>query len=278
MRRRRSSKPPVPALFSASRMADEKENDPTRRFTGRAEDYARYRPTYPAAAIDAILAGLGPPRSLVAVDVGTGTGISARLLADRGSTVIAVEPNPAMLREAAPHERVLFVEGSAEAIPLRTGWANLVLAAQAYHWFRADEAVREMARVLRPGGRLALVWNRRSTRDALGAGYRDALLSLGVDPALEAMNADILAVGRSGLFGPLEVARFEHEQALALPDFIGRGRSASYVPKSGREAERFVALLRDLHARHARADGAVRFAYETEVMLATRLGAAITSR
>ena len=164
------------------------------------------------------------------------------------------------------------MEGSAEAIPVATASADLVLAAQAYHWFRADDAVREMARVLTPGGRLALMWNRRSTRDALGAGYRDALLSLGVDPALEAMKADVLAVGRSGLFGPLEVARFEHEQALALPDFIGRARSASYVPKSGPEAERFVGLLRDLHARHARADGTVRFVYETEVMLATRLG------
>ncbi len=80
-------------------MAEPHDIDPTGRFSNRADDYARHRPTYPAAAIDALLAGLGPASGLVAVDVGAGTGISARLLAERGVSVIAVEPNRAM-REA----------------------------------------------------------------------------------------------------------------------------------------------------------------------------------
>jgi SAM-dependent methyltransferase len=251
-------------------MSETNEIDPTRRFSNRAEDYARYRPTYPAAAISALLDGLGPPASLVAVDVGAGTGISARLLADRGVRVVAVEPNLAMRQAAVPHPGVTFVEGSAEAIPVEAGSADLVLAAQAFHWFRADEAVRDMARVLPPGGRLALLWNRRSTVDPLTAGYRDAMYAIGVKPALEGMDADIDAIDRSGLFGPRTVQRFGHEQLFDLEGFVGRARSASYVPTSGPEADRLVALLHALHARHARADGTIRLVYETEVTIATR--------
>lgn len=80
--------------------------DPTRRFSDRADAYARFRPSYPASAIDAILAGLAPPATLEAADVGAGTGIASRLLGDRGVRVAAVEPNAAMRAAAAPHPRV----------------------------------------------------------------------------------------------------------------------------------------------------------------------------
>ncbi|MBC7773083.1 MAG: SAM-dependent methyltransferase, partial [Pyrinomonadaceae bacterium] len=70
--------------------------NPTGRFSDRAEDYKKYRPSYPPDAIDAILDGLGPPASLLAADIGAGTGISSTLLAERGVRVFAVEPNPAM--------------------------------------------------------------------------------------------------------------------------------------------------------------------------------------
>ena len=79
------------------------ELNPTSRFSDRADDYVKYRPGYPPAAIDAILNGLGPPASLVAADVGAGTGISARALADRGVRVLAVEPNAVMANAAVPH-------------------------------------------------------------------------------------------------------------------------------------------------------------------------------
>src|SRR5262245_49009958 len=92
--------------------------DPTGRFTQRADDYAVYRPTYPAAAIDAILDGLGAPARLVAADVGAGTGIASRLLAERGVRVLAVEPNAAMRAVAAAHPRVEAHVGTAEATGL----------------------------------------------------------------------------------------------------------------------------------------------------------------
>ena len=82
--------------------------DPTGRFRDRAADYAAARPSYPAAALDALLEGLGAPAALVVADVGAGTGIAARLVAERGARVLAVEPNAAMRAAAEPHPRVLM--------------------------------------------------------------------------------------------------------------------------------------------------------------------------
>jgi SAM-dependent methyltransferase len=251
-------------------MADSDAREPTGRFTNRAEDYVRYRPSYPAAAVDAVLEGLGPPATLVAADIGAGTGISARLLADRGVEVIAVEPNRAMREAAAPHAAVTFRDGSAEAIPLADGAVDLVVAAQAYHWFRADEAVREMARALKSGGRLALLWNRRAAVGALMQGYERALLEAADDPAVVGMHADLEAVDRSRLFRSRRILRFEQRQAVDRDGLLGRALSASYVPKHGPRLVRLVERLTALYDQYA-AGGSVDLVYETEVTLAERL-------
>lgn len=252
-------------------MTDPTAHDPTGRFSNRADDYARYRPTYPREAIDALLDGLGAPATLLAVDVGAGTGISSRLLAERGLRVVAVEPNREMRDAAAPDPRVSFLDGSAEHLPVADGAADLVLAAQAFHWFRAEPSVREMARALRAGGRLALVWNRRSTTDAFTAGYRDALLAVGANPSLEAMEADVGAVERSRLFGSTRVERFLHTQSLDRDALVGRALSASYVPKEGPGLDELVRKLDALFTRHADPSGRVAMVYETEVRLSERL-------
>jgi SAM-dependent methyltransferase len=244
--------------------------NPVGRFDDRAADYVRYRPSYPAAAIDTILAGLGPPSALTAADVGAGTGISARLVGDRGVRVIAVEPGRAMSGAAAPHPRVCWVRATAEATGLATGALALVLCAQSFHWFRADEAVREFARVLAPGGRLAIMWNRRSVSDPLTAGYGEAIAAVGDDA--EANRAPFApgCVERSGAFSPVTRTSVPSHQRLDLDGLLGRARSASYVPKTGPASDRLVQLLTDLHARHSDASGAVTLVYETEIFSATR--------
>lgn len=134
---------------------------PTTRFSDRVADYVAHRPSYPGEAIDAVLAGLAAPSTLVAADIGAGTGISSRLLAQRGVRVLAVEPNAAMRSGAEVHARVQFVDGSAERTTLENGSCDLVVCAQAFHWFATREALAEIRRVLRPGGMLGLVWNER---------------------------------------------------------------------------------------------------------------------
>jgi SAM-dependent methyltransferase len=245
--------------------------DTVSRFDDRANDYVRYRPSYPAAAIDHILDGLAPPERIVAADVGAGTGISARLLADRGVRVLAVEPGAAMRGAAAAHPNVTWSDGSAEATGLAAGVVDLVLAAQAFHWFRPPEALAEFARILKPSGRLAIVWNRRSTTDPLTAGYRQAILDVGGEVAAERMPFEPGVVAGSDLFTPVVRAAFPNAQRLDLDGLIGRAHSASYVPKTGEAGERLLSMLRDLHARYADGAGVVSLIYETEVFLARKL-------
>jgi len=245
--------------------------DSVERFNDRADDYVRYRPGYPAEAIRAILEGIGTPGRLVAADVGAGTGISARLLGDADVRVIAIEPGEIMRSSAAPHARVTWAAGQAEAMPLRSEAVDLVVCAQSFHWFRAAAALREFARVLKPRGRLAITWNRRSRSDPFTAGYRQAIIVVGGEIAAERMDFDPGVIAGSTLLSAPERQVFPNLQRLDLDGLIGRARSASYVPKSGPAAERLIALLRALHARYADAEGAVALIYETEVFLSNRL-------
>jgi len=250
-------------------MSDAGGIDSVERFNDRADDYVRYRPTYPAPAIDAALQGLDAPERLIAADVGAGTGISARLLAARGLRVVAIEPGEAMRRAAAPHDRVYWIGGLAEATGIRTESVDLVLSAQSFHWFRPPEALAEFARVLKRSGHLAIMWNRRSTTDPFTAGYRQAILDVGGEVAAERMPFDPDVLERSGLFTPPARRVFANAQRLDLDGLIGRARSASYVPKSGPNGDRLLALLRELHARHADAGGQVTLIYETDVYIAS---------
>jgi SAM-dependent methyltransferase len=245
--------------------------DPTRRFSDRAADYMKHRPDYPAAAIDCILEGL-PNETLVA-DVGAGTGISARQIADRGVSVIAIEPNREMRDAATPHPRVTWREGTAEATGLESGSVDLVLCAQAFHWFRQAGALAEFHRVLRPGGRLALMWNTRSRIDPLTRGYIAAIREVNGEHPAEKRTLDPEVLGGMGGFTPLERHAFDHAQALDRDGLIGRATSASYVPKRGESFDQLVRLLDALHAHYRDAAGRVVLRYVTEVWLARRLAA-----
>jgi SAM-dependent methyltransferase len=248
--------------------APRKNCDTVTRFDDRAADYVRYRPDYPSAAIDAVLEGLALP--LVAADVGAGTGISARCLADRGVRVIAVEPGDVMRGAAAPHVRVEWVPAHADATGLQAASLDIVLCAQSFHWFSNAASVREFARILNPGGRLALMWNRRSRTDPFTAAYREAIAEVGGESAheTEPFDRDVIAAG--GVFSPVERLVFPNAQHLDFDGLLGRARSASYTPKTGDAAARLLDLLRDLHARYADANGRVTLVYETEVFRSTR--------
>ena len=137
------------------------EMNPQRRFSNRAENYSKYRPSYPTEAIDCILQGLETKSQLVAADIGAGTGISSRLLADRGVRVIGIEPNVAMRQVAEVHPLVEFRNGSAEATKLSDKSVDLVTCFQAFHWFNLEPTLKEFARILKAKGKIALLWNDR---------------------------------------------------------------------------------------------------------------------
>ena len=259
------------------------------RFDDRADDYVRYRPTYPPEAIDAVLQGSdgcrgltslrGRPRpfvafedsdhgthdpeELVAADVGAGTGISARLLANCGVHVYAVEPNAAMRDRAEPHDRVEWRDGTGEATGLPDASVDLVLCAQAYHWFDPEAACREFGRILRPGGRLALMWNDGDEATPVARAYYDAVRAVATDGTLS--HKTVAAKPRvCAPFGEPRVLKFRHAQRLDADGLIGRAMSASYVPKEGEQAEWLRSRLREIHAEHAE-DGVVSLWYDVWV-------------
>ncbi len=255
------------------------ELDPTRRFSGRAKDYARYRPDYPNAAIDCILAGLVPGRrepggrpssELIAADVGAGTGISARQLARRGVRVVAVEPNAAMRAAAEPHPLVVWREGTAEATGLAAEAVDLVLCAQAFHWFRQPEAIAEFRRVLCDGGRLALIWNEADRCDPCTRGCTEAIRAVNGDHPAEHHPFDAAVVHATGRFTPAVRHEFPHGQRLDRASLLGRARSSSHVAKEGPALTELARRLDDLFDAHRDAGGAVTLCYRTEVWIAAR--------
>src|SRR4051812_17140317 len=126
--------------------------DPRRRFSVTAGLYEKYRPTYPAEIIDWLVAEAGLLAGAQVVDVGCGTGIATRLFAARGFNVIGVDPNEEMLTKAKALGGARYERGDAAATGLQNGAADLIFAAQAFHWFAIEPTLREWRRVLRSGG------------------------------------------------------------------------------------------------------------------------------
>jgi SAM-dependent methyltransferase len=218
--------------------------EPTERFTTRAGAYAASRPSYPPEAISVIIDGVGEPGKLAVADLGAGTGISARLIAAQGPHVYAVEPNAAMREAAAPDPHVTWVDGTAERTTLPAASVDIVSAFQAWHWFDRPAAVAEARRIVRPHGRLAVVYNERDESDAFTAGYGDIVRRYAKDQT-ERRRADALAHA----FGvdPARTKRhdFVHVHDLDRAGVHGRADSSSYLPQSGPESD---AMHRDIDA------------------------------
>jgi len=143
-----------------------------RSFGSVAGEYERARPGYPRAAVE----WLAGERSVRVADLGAGTGKLTRTLVELGHDVVAIEPLAEMrelLRATLPDVEAL--DGTAEAIPLPDASVDVVTAGQAYHWFDASVAVPEIARVLRPGGTLGLIWNLRDDHEPWVAALSDLL-------------------------------------------------------------------------------------------------------
>jgi ubiquinone/menaquinone biosynthesis C-methylase UbiE len=247
------------------------EMNPLERFSDRADTYAQHRPSYPAAAIAAILAGWDAPAPLVAADVGAGTGISARLLADRGVQVWAIEPNLAMQQAAAAHDRVQFHPGTAESTGLPTASVDLVTCFQSFHWFDPDRCLPEFRRILKPTGRLAVVWNSRDRTDGLTQGYSQIVQQLsGQHPAEQRLVAEAPLLSSSD-FPQVTQASFPYSQALDLPGLIGRAQSVSYIPSDTETQQQLRSALTDLHQRWQDDAGLVYLAYQTRLFWANPL-------
>ena len=201
--------------------------DPARSFDRAAVEYERARPGYPAAILD--LLPLGDDAEVL--DLGAGTGKLTRVLVERYRRVVAVEPLDGMraiLEQVVP--RAESLPGTAEDIPLADASVAGVFAGQAFHWFANDPAVAEIARVLRPGGVLALVWNEGADPSPLPDGYREYLRTLH-RPALDAIRTgpSWAEVVGGGPFGELHEGSAPHEQTQDRERVLEFAQSVSWI-------------------------------------------------
>jgi SAM-dependent methyltransferase len=210
----------------------------SRSFELVADVYERSRPGYPQEAIDWITVKLGLGSGTTVLDLGAGTGKLTRALAETGAHVIAVEPGDAMrgeLERALPDVEAL--RGAAEDIPLPDQSVDCVAVGQAFHWFRHDEAIPELHRVLRPRGGVALVWYSRDPDNPL----YDEIGEL-IAPFVPADRQDEdewpRPLGESELFGPLEERWFSFVQELDTDTVAERIASVSFVAAAPAEARR----------------------------------------
>ena len=258
---------------------------PGRSFHAWADDYDRYRPTYPSALFALIRDELALPAQPEVVDLGAGTGRASLAMAGLGWRVTAVEPGSGMLEvlranAARAGVDVITVEASAEATGLPPASADLVTAAQAFHWFDKPAAVTEMARITRPGGGVALFWNvRDETRSPFVAAYHAALDRHGGPPEgryLQAGRATGRPATRAALedspsFEDVTLHELQHEIEMRAADFVPMAFTASYVRAMPPDAlGAFRAETEALVREHARLDGGLTIPYRIDCWIARR--------
>ncbi len=238
--------------------------DSTTRFGSRADAYAAFRPPYPTAAIDVALAGLGDPRSITIADVGAGTGISARLFAERGVRVIAIEPSAQMRAKAEPHPRIQWRDGTAERTHLASASVDAAVACQAFHWFATSAAMSEFRRIARR--RAVLLQYERDERHAFTKAHGDIVRAYATDDT-EARRDRALATFAEFPGATVTHARAYSRQRLDREALLGRAASSSYLPNLGEAADALRRDLRALFERHE-CGGHVELATVTHVLVA----------
>lgn len=241
--------------------------DATRRFSDRVDNYVRYRPSYPAAMLDFLSEECGLSAGCRVADLGAGTGILSRLLLDRGAHVCAVEPNADMAAASPARVGLTAIHAPAESTGLPDSSVDLVVAAQAFHWFDPGKARAEVDRILAPGGSVALIWNNRSVdATAFLRGYEALLLRYGTDYAQVSHRYGAEPSLRA-FFGEAgwRYSRFDNQQIFDRDGLRGRLLSSSYTPPP--DHARHLPMLDALDALFDahETDGAVAFLYRTEV-------------
>jgi SAM-dependent methyltransferase len=196
-------------------------------FARSVDAYERARPEYPPEAIAWLARELDLRPGRTVVDLAAGSGKLTRPLAALGCEVIAIEPVAEMRAAIGPTARAL--DGTAEAMPLPDDSADAVTVGQAFHWFDADAAVAEIARVLRPGGALAPIWNIRDLADPLQARVHELLLPArrGTPSEHEQPWREVLAAAHE--FRDAERASFPFAQLHTTEELVDRIASVSFV-------------------------------------------------
>lgn len=244
--------------------------DPLTRFSNRVENYARYRPAYPAALLDVLKSNCELRETSIVADVGSGTGILSELFLRSGNPVFGIEPNAAMRQSAEQHlqefANFVSIAATAEGTTLASHSVDFITAAQAFHWFERRKAKQEFARILKPEGWVVLIWNeRRLDSTAFLREYEDLLLCFGTD--YNEVRHENVETEIAEFFAPanFELRSLENLQRCDFEALKGRVCSASYTPEPGTpNFDSMLSRLAEIFKENKR-EGIVTIEYDTKI-------------
>jgi len=213
--------------------------DVTQRFSSRVENYIKYRPGYPNEVIDTLRSECGLTVDSIIADIGSGTGILTEMFLRNGNAVYGIEPNREM-REAGErllkgYPRFHSVAAQAEQTRLPDQSVDFITAGQAFHWFDREKAREEFARILKPKGWIALIWNERvTTTTPFLVAYEQLLKEYSTDYEQvdhRRIDDDVI----SDFFGSddFRLKQFKNIQVFDFEGVKGRLLSSSYAPEEG---------------------------------------------
>ncbi|MCW5959481.1 MAG: class I SAM-dependent methyltransferase [Pyrinomonadaceae bacterium] len=246
------------------------KKDTIGRFSDRVENYVKYRPEYPAEMLDVFRSELGLTGDSVIADIGSGPGISSKLFLENGNKVYGVEPNATMRAAAALYLNdfgsFVSVDGTSEKTTLDPESIDIIIAAQAFHWFDREATPREFRRILKKGGFCALIWNERQlTSNRFLREYESILVEFGIDYN-EVRHENVTPEILEKVFGtPFKLEILANSQTLDFDGMLGRILSSSYMPSP--EHPRFNELtekLKSLFAEHQKS-GKIQLLYNTNI-------------
>lgn len=248
--------------------------EPEKRFSRVCQEYARARPGYGKEVWQHVISVCGLSPGAFVADIGCGTGISTRELAAFGFRVVGVEPNLDMLRKALENkeEAISYRSGFGEDTGLGNATCDLVVCAQAFHWFNPEKALLEFQRILKNQGWVCLVWNERDDRDSFTREYSAIVHAAATDSDVEEKRQrSWQALPASKLFVDYQAAVFRNVQTLSLPLLLDRFFSSSYLPPPesvpGKSCQE---QLEQLFERYKSTRGLVNLVYETRLYLARK--------
>ncbi len=238
--------------------------DSKQRFSNRVTDYVSARPSYPKSLLDLLSAKIGFDSSWTVLDVGAGTGISSKLFLDNGNAVVAAEPNDAMRTAAeqwlANYPKYRSINSPAESIPLEDHSLNLIIAAQAFHWFDPVQFAKECRRLLNDRGSVAIIWNTFEHDSTPAAVEYHGILrsySLDFEKIVNKWRQSDLLAQTWFTQESYSYSELRNDQTYDFDQMIARVASSSYMPS--RDHPRFESMVdayRKFHAEFA-SDGRV---------------------
>lgn len=244
--------------------------DTIERFSNRVENYVKYRPGYPPEMIAFLRNDLGLTSRSIVADIGSGTGLSALPFLENGNFVYGVEPNSGM-RGAAENflrvfDRFRSVEGNSAETTLDSDSIDLIIAAQAFHWFEPEATRKEFERILKPDGYVCLIWNERQLDSTpFLCEYEELLLKYATD--YEKVRHENIDEAKLTAFFRKRFDRrsFGNRQVLDFEGLKGRLLSSSYMPAYGDES--YAPMIDELQALFAKHEqgGKISILYDTNV-------------